>query len=254
MEAISDKWSEIFAHFEALLSRGNVFSVPKSTASTSAHPVISEKPFINPSAWPTGPVGNPADQGISVAKSDVKPKKKSHKSKTVKSKEVASSSPVPASHIPGPGDETQELVFMPVSAVDTSATGQTVQSAGPTGPIMPTAPQTGPDFVNTGPSPHDVPPNAGFSSSLAGAGPMKLPDPQYRDSLVQALSDYDELSGDDNSIVEEGEVSSDNLEKQEQTEDMTFRETVRSVHSFMGWDHIPVFESDLSEPDKSNNP
>ena len=49
-------------------------------------------------------------------------------------------------------------------------------------------------------------------------------------------------------------MSSDNLEKQEQTEDMTFRETVRSVRSFMGWDYIPVFESDLSEPDKSNNP
>ena len=39
-------------------------------------------------------------------------------------------------------------------------------------------------------------------------------------------------------MVEEGEVSSDNLEKQEQTEDMTFRETVRSVRSFMGWDYI----------------
>ena len=35
---------------------------------------------------------------------------------------------------------------------------------------------------------------------------------------------------------------------------MTFRKTVRSVRSFMGWNHIPVFESDLSEPDKSNNP
>ena len=35
---------------------------------------------------------------------------------------------------------------------------------------------------------------------------------------------------------------------------MTYRETVHSVHSFMGWDHIPVFESDLLEPDKSNNP
>ena len=35
---------------------------------------------------------------------------------------------------------------------------------------------------------------------------------------------------------------------------MTFTETVRSVRSFMGWNYIPVFESDLSEPDKSNNP
>ena len=35
---------------------------------------------------------------------------------------------------------------------------------------------------------------------------------------------------------------------------MTYRETVRSVRSFMGWHHIPAFELDYSEPDKSNNP
>ena len=35
---------------------------------------------------------------------------------------------------------------------------------------------------------------------------------------------------------------------------MTYRETVHSVRSFMGWHHIPTFESDYSEPDKSNNP
>ena len=64
----------------------------------------------------------------------------------------------------------------------------------------------------------------------------------------------DDFSDEDNSLAEEGEVSSDNLQNKEQTEDMTFRETVRSVRSFMGWDYIPVLESDLSEPDKSNNP
>ena len=35
---------------------------------------------------------------------------------------------------------------------------------------------------------------------------------------------------------------------------MNYWETVRSVRSFMGWNHIPVFEADISEPDKSNNP
>ena len=52
---------------------------------------------------------------------------------------------------------------------------------------------------------------------------------------------------------DEGELS-DTGEKQEVTEDMNYRETVRSVRSFMGWNHIPVFEADFSEPDKSNNP
>ena len=46
----------------------------------------------------------------------------------------------------------------------------------------------------------------------------------------------------------------DNLERQEQTEDLTFRQTVWSMRSFMGWNHSPVFESELAEPDKSNNP
>ena len=83
-------------------------------------------------------------------------------------------------------------------------------------------------------------------SSLASAGSKTFPEQEYRDLPVQTISD--ELSEEDNSLAEEGEVLSDNLEKQEQTEDMTFRETVRSVRSFMGWDDIPVFESNLTEP------
>ena len=58
---------------------------------------------------------------------------------------------------------------------------------------------------------------------------------------------------DDQASSDEGEISSDTLEKPEQTEDMNYQETVRSIRSFMGWNHIPTFESDLSEPDKSNN-
>ena len=52
---------------------------------------------------------------------------------------------------------------------------------------------------------------------------------------------------------DDGQLS-DSTETPEQTEDMTYRETVRPVRSFMGWHHIPTFESDYSEPDKSNNP
>ena len=35
---------------------------------------------------------------------------------------------------------------------------------------------------------------------------------------------------------------------------MSYRETVRSVRAFMGWHHIPAFETDYAEPEKSNNP
>ena len=57
---------------------------------------------------------------------------------------------------------------------------------------------------------------------------------------------------DDQPETDEGEISSDTVDKPELTED--YRETVRSIRSFMGWNHIPPFESDLSDPDKSNNP
>ena len=43
--------AEQFARFEALLSRGNIFSAPKmSVTPVPAHQVISEKPFIDPTA------------------------------------------------------------------------------------------------------------------------------------------------------------------------------------------------------------
>ena len=60
--------------------------------------------------------------------------------------------------------------------------------------------------------------------------------------------DSGELSGSD-----DGQLS-DSTEVPEQTEEMSYRETVRSVHSYMGWHHIPTFETTFSEPDKSNNP
>ena len=68
------------------------------------------------------------------------------------------------------------------------------------------------------------------------------------------LSDASASCSDDQASSDEGEISSDTLEKPEQTKDMNYRETVRSIWSFMGWRHIPTFKSDLSEPDKSNNP
>ena len=35
---------------------------------------------------------------------------------------------------------------------------------------------------------------------------------------------------------------------------MNYRETVRSIRSFMGWNHIPTLESDLCEPWKGKLP
>ena len=68
------------------------------------------------------------------------------------------------------------------------------------------------------------------------APPHEFPDTGYRDLSLQEVSDND-LSGDEDSVTEQGEVSGDLIDIQDQTEDMTYRETVRSVRSFMGWNH-----------------
>ena len=81
--ALSDKMSEQFARFEALLSRGNIFSAPSMPVNpVSAQKVLSDTPFLDPSsARPTGPVWLPAEAEDNKG-SDAKPeKKKSHKSK-----------------------------------------------------------------------------------------------------------------------------------------------------------------------------
>ena len=74
------------------------------------------------------------------------------------------------------------------------------------------------------------------------------------------IEHYEQFSDDETfdrsegaSGFDEGQLS-DTTETPEQTEEMSYRETVRSVRSYMGWHHIPTFETTYSEPDKSNNP
>ena len=79
-EAMNDKWSEQFARFEALLSRGNVFTIPKTVVSSLPyHTVVSAQPFINPAARHTGPVVSPAVQEELYKKGEAKRKKEKAK-------------------------------------------------------------------------------------------------------------------------------------------------------------------------------
>ena len=55
---------------------------------------------------------------------------------------------------------------------------------------------------------------------------------------------YEQISDDD--IDRSGSISG--------SDDTSYREMVWSVRSYMGWHHIPTFETNYSEPDKSNNP
>ena len=87
---------------------------------------------------------------------------------------------------------------------------------------------------------------------LTGSGACAFPPAIEVDPYEQVSEDNMErsvtFSGSD-----DGQLS-DYTETSEQTEDMSYRETVRSIRSFMGWHHNPAFETDYSEPDKSNNP
>ena len=95
------------------------------------------------------------------------------------------------------------------------------------------------------------PSTSGFTdSSLAGAYNF----PPEPDTLDIDKPQSDTEHSDDQADSDEGEISSDSLEKPEQIGDMNCQETVTSSRSFMGWNHIPTFESDLGEPDKHNNP
>ena len=89
----------------------------------------------------------------------------------------------------------------------------------------------------------------GQSSSGACAFPRGTDSGQYE----QLSDDNDFDRSEELSISDDGQLS-DSTEVPEQTEEMSYRETVRSVRAYMGWHHIPTFETTYSEPDKSNNP
>ena len=80
---MTEKMAEQFARFEALLSRGNVFSDPKmSLTPVSSQQIISDKPVIDPTARPTDPVRLSAKLVDEKGSDSKYEKKKSHKSKS----------------------------------------------------------------------------------------------------------------------------------------------------------------------------
>ena len=274
LQQISDQWAEQFARFEALLSRGNVFSTPKSSVQhVPSHAPISDTPFIPPSARLTGPVEFPAEgevdkqQDGNTVQRDVKEQKKSRKSrkdtkddKRSKKRQVSPSPDVGTLHsksVPVPvKPPVQAQVTSGPEVVPKQKSKPAPLSTGTSDPeqselFFPGT--TGPVSAQPGPS-GQVPPvvqtSSLFGDSTVAEAYRAPPEPDFLDiDPPQSEASYSE-----DQVSDEGEISSDTLDRPEQTEDMNYRETVRSIRSFMGWNHIPTFESDLSEPDKSNNP
>ena len=53
---------------------------------------------------------------------------------------------------------------------------------------------------------------------------------------------------------EDGELSESDTDKPDKNEEMSYREMVRSIRAFMGFNFIPDFELEYSDLDKSNDP
>ena len=265
--AMSDKWAEQFARMEALLSRGNIFSTPVTAVKPmDSQSVISSTPFIPPATRPTGPVEVPvAVEKSSKVKSEEKDKqkKKSHKSRKQDKPvhELVSSTQKSDSKPEKKRDRSTSPVRKHTSKG--SSLYKSVPSSGPesgkqpvatkeTGSLFSSTTTTGSLLTSTCSSPPSAAPT-GHGQSVMGA--CAFP-PDTGVEHFDLVSD-DEFSEDKDrsgefSISDEGQLS-DSTEVPEQTEEMSYRETVHSVRSYMGWHHIPTFETTLSEPDKSNN-
>ena len=261
--ALSDKMAEQFARFEALLSRGNIFTAPKMPVNPMpSHQITSDTPFLDPNlARPTGPVWLPAGQDDKGSDSKHE-KKKSHKSKHKSDKKSDKKSRAHADKTSDkPTDKNDPHVE---GGALTSSTGTTpagnLDTPGPGVKQMPstshlsqsTAQPTGQPVQDSSPvdqtSGHTR--SSSFYSTYGPTGPDDDPPTSACSGVPEDPEDSDHYTV---SEPDEGELS-DSGEKQEVTEDMNYRETVRSVRSFMGWNHFPVFEADFGEPDKSNNP
>ena len=271
LAAIADKWSEQFMRMEALLSRGNMFSTPMSAVKpVDTQNLISDNPFLAPATRPTGPVKAPVavDAPAAVNPVDAKDKKKSHKSRKDKHSDKSDSksssktksnkgdhkpekrrdrSPSPVSR--SSKAKAPSLSPLPDASFGPEAVHQSVVHKGDRSNQVQELDKstTGSPFWSASSAPM-APPEQDTSLDYAGTGACAFPQEQY-----EQISDDDLDRSASGTGSEEGRFS-DVADPPEQTEDMSYRETVRSVRAFMGWHHIPAFETDFSEPDKSNNP
>ena len=255
---------------EALLSRGNVFSTPVSAVKpVDTHNLISDNPFLAPATRPTGPVEAPVavEAPVDDKHRDQKDKKKSHKSRKDRhsDKDVKSSSSISKTD-----KKCVDKKSVRVRDRSASPVPRSVKKKGPSSSSPPPDNSSGPE------SAHQAGVTKGESSSTVGfdknvtvshSRSSTMAPPERVQSFIQTgagfppqeTEHYNQVSEDELELSaslagsDEGQLS-DVTDPPEQTEDMSYRETVRSVRSFMGWHHIPAFETDYAEPDKSNNP
>ena len=220
-DTLSNQLEEKFARFEALLTRTNIFSTPKTPVSAVSI-TTSEQPFFNPSEpGATGPVRPPATDGQNP---QVKDKKNKGTGKKVKKTKVAPTATV-VSEAPAPVKDQTVIESLPAQRHEE--------------PVKVDAPVPGPaPSLITGAKSTSKPETSYFSSlphtttGVSGTGQSF--------SAEQDVSDVDSNLDRSDKASDEGEIS--DSEATEQNEEMNYRETCRSVRAFLGWNHIPDFE------------
>ena len=238
--ALSDKMAE---QFEALLSRGNIFSAPKMPVNPmSSHQVTSDTPFLDPNlARPTGPVWLPAGSKDDKGSDSKHGKKKSDKSKHRSNKKSdtkfrghADKSSDKSTDRNADKVDSHARVGALTSSTGTTPTGN-LDTPSPGVKQMPsishlsqsTAHSTGQPFQDSSAtdqtSGHTR--SSSFYSAYGPTGPDDDPPASARSGLPEDPEDSDHYTF---SEPDEGELS-DSGEKQEVTEDMNYRETVRLV-------------------------
>ena len=228
--------------------------------------LISTTPFVPPATRPAGPVEALVAVEESTAHKtddDKDKKKKSHKSRKHDKPGHESKSTKTTQKTDSKPDKRRDRSASPVrkhsSVKGPSHSPKAVPSSGPESVKQPVANKgesslfssnPDPTVVGTGKSPTaSMHPGHGQPSTGACALPPDTGIEHYEQILDDDTFDRsEEVSGSD-----DGQLS-DTTETPEQTEEMSYRETVRSVRSYMGWHHIPTFEISYFEPDKSNNP
>ena len=263
---MSDKWAEQFARMEALLSRGNIFSTPVSAVKPiDTQPLISTTPFVPPATRPTGPVEVPVavEASAKQKKVDDKDKKKStHKSRKhdkPKTEDIKQAKTPGQDHDPK-SEKKRDRSTSPVrkhsSAKGRSRSPPAVVSSGPEPTSQPATKKGGSSLLASDPDvttgstgqPSVAPLLTGHRQSSSGACAFPPGTDSGHYEQFSEDNDFEEVS-----VSDDGQLS-DSTKAPKQTEEMSYRETVQSVRAYMGWHHIPTFETTCSELGKSNNP
>ena len=219
---LSDKMSEQFARFEALLSRGNIFSAPTMPVNpVSAQKVLSYTPFRCGFR-----------QQLKIIKGLIlnRKRKKSHKSKHKSDKKTHRHSGRHSDKSTDRRGDTSDLNPVGVKQLATSSSQADTEDITDTGsqalpaklhfsqPAVQSTGQPAKEGSATGPTPS----YSQASATYRTTGPEDYPQASAYSELPYDPEDSDHYSV---SEPDEGELS-DTGEKQEVTEDMNYRETV----------------------------